>query len=79
MPLDDFERPIATAVRMMFLTSRAAARHMIMQRLGVILIFGGSGNPMPNYYLGGSRSLSKRSTSWAANWHASSDRTASAW
>jgi 3-oxoacyl-[acyl-carrier protein] reductase len=53
MPLDDFERPIATAVRTMFLTSRAAARHMIRQRSGVILIFGGTGDPMPDYYIGG--------------------------
>jgi 3-oxoacyl-[acyl-carrier protein] reductase len=29
MPLEDFERPVATAVRTQFLTSRAAARHMV--------------------------------------------------
>jgi enoyl-[acyl-carrier-protein] reductase (NADH) len=35
----------------MFISSRAAARHMIRQRSGVILAFGGYGDPMPN--LGG--------------------------
>ncbi|HMG31424.1 MAG TPA: SDR family oxidoreductase [Jiangellaceae bacterium] len=53
MSLDDFERPIVTAVRTTFLTTRAAARHMIRQGSGVILIFGGSGDPMRDYYLGG--------------------------
>ncbi len=47
MSLDDFERPVITAVRTMFLTSRAAARHMIRQGSGVILAFGGYGDPMP--------------------------------
>src|SRR5215218_10360236 len=40
MPLEDFERPVTTAVRTQFLTSRAAARHMISQGSGVILTFG---------------------------------------
>jgi 3-oxoacyl-[acyl-carrier protein] reductase len=53
MSLEDFERPVVTAVRTTFLTSRAAARHMIRQRSGVILVFGGSGDPMRDYYLGG--------------------------
>jgi NAD(P)-dependent dehydrogenase (short-subunit alcohol dehydrogenase family) len=52
MPLGDFERPIVNAVRTQFLTSRAAARHMIRQRSGVILMFGGYGDPVP-YNLGG--------------------------
>ena len=47
MSADDFERPVRTAVRTTFLTSRAAARHMIRQRSGVILIFGGYGDPVP--------------------------------
>lgn len=47
MSLADFERPVATAVRTTFLTSRAAARHMIRQRSGVILMFGGYGDPIP--------------------------------
>lgn len=53
MPLEDFERPVLTAVRTMFLTSRAAARHMIRQGSGVILAFGGYGDPLPGYHLGG--------------------------
>ncbi len=53
MALEDFERPVVTAVRTMFLTSKAAARHMIRQRSGVILAFGGYGDPTPDYYLGG--------------------------
>jgi 3-oxoacyl-[acyl-carrier protein] reductase len=51
MQVDDFLRPVVTAARTMFLTARAAARHMIPQRSGVILAFGGYGPPLPN--LGG--------------------------
>jgi 3-oxoacyl-[acyl-carrier protein] reductase len=51
MSLEDFERPVMTALRTMFLTSRAAARHMIRQGSGVILAFGGYGDPLPG--LGG--------------------------
>jgi enoyl-[acyl-carrier-protein] reductase (NADH) len=47
MALEDFERPVLTALRATFLTSRAAARHMIRQGSGVILMFGGYGDPMP--------------------------------
>jgi 3-oxoacyl-[acyl-carrier protein] reductase len=47
----DVERPVVTAVRTTFLTSRAAARHMMAQRSGVILVFGGYGDPLPR--LGG--------------------------
>jgi len=55
MSLEDFERPIVTAVRTQFLTSRAAARHMIRQRSGVILTFGGKGgrDPVRHYTSGG--------------------------
>jgi 3-oxoacyl-[acyl-carrier protein] reductase len=53
MLLEDFEQPIMTAVRTQFLTSRAAARHMISQGSGVILFFGGYGDPVPDYYIGG--------------------------
>jgi 3-oxoacyl-[acyl-carrier protein] reductase len=53
MALEDFMRPVVTAVRSMFLTSRAAARHMIRQGSGVILVFGGYGDPPPGYHLGG--------------------------
>jgi 3-oxoacyl-[acyl-carrier protein] reductase len=55
MELDDFMTPIVTAVTSTFLTSRAAARHMIRQRSGVILTFGGSGDPMRDYYIGGTQ------------------------
>src|SRR5215208_1896191 len=53
MSLEDFERPVTTAVRSQFLTARAAARHMIGQGSGVILFFGGYGDPLADYYLGG--------------------------
>ena len=53
MEFDDYFRPVETAVRTYFLTSRAAARHMIRQRSGVILAFGGEGDPPRNGYLGG--------------------------
>jgi len=42
MPLQDFERPVTTAVRTQFLTARAAW-YMISQGSGVILTFGGAG------------------------------------
>lgn len=51
MSLEDFERPVTTTVRTTFLTTRAAARQMIRQRSGVILMFGGYGDPRPQ--LGG--------------------------
>ncbi|WP_409494064.1 SDR family NAD(P)-dependent oxidoreductase [Amycolatopsis sp. cmx-11-12] len=53
MSLADFESPVRTAVRTNFLTARAAARHMIGQGSGVILMFGGDGDPLPGYHLGG--------------------------
>ena len=37
MPFEDFARPIATAMRTQFLTTRAAARHMTRQGSGVIM------------------------------------------
>jgi 3-oxoacyl-[acyl-carrier protein] reductase len=37
MPFEDFANPIATAVRAQFLTTRAAARHMVRQGSGVIM------------------------------------------
>ena len=55
MGVDDFTAPVVTAVSTTFLTSRAAARHMIRQGSGVILVFGGSGDPMRDYYLGGTQ------------------------
>jgi NAD(P)-dependent dehydrogenase (short-subunit alcohol dehydrogenase family) len=53
MSPEDFTQPVVTAVRTMFLTSRAAARHMIRQGSGVILVFGDAGDPLRDYYLGG--------------------------
>jgi 3-oxoacyl-[acyl-carrier protein] reductase len=56
--VDDFMAPGETAARTTFLTARAAARHMIRQRSGVILAFGGPGDrsgPMRDYYLGGTQ------------------------
>ena len=55
MSWDDFDKPVATALRSTFLTARAAARQMIRQRSGVILTFGGGGarNPIRHYSIGG--------------------------
>ena len=53
MSLADFEQPVHNAVRTMFLTATAAGRHMIRQGAGVILVFGGEGDPLHDYYLGG--------------------------
>ncbi len=45
MSVEDFMEPVVRTVNAMFVTSRAAARHMIAQRSGVILAFGGYGPP----------------------------------
>jgi NAD(P)-dependent dehydrogenase (short-subunit alcohol dehydrogenase family) len=37
MPIDDFMRPVVTATRAQFLTTRAVARHMTQRRSGVIV------------------------------------------
>jgi 3-oxoacyl-[acyl-carrier protein] reductase len=58
MSVDDFMAPVQTAARTTFLTTRAAARHMIPRRSGVILAFGGPGDrsgPSRDYYLGGTQ------------------------
>jgi 3-oxoacyl-[acyl-carrier protein] reductase len=55
MDLEDYARPVVTAVRTTFLTWRAAARHMIRQGSGVILAFGCSGDPIRDYYIGGTQ------------------------
>jgi len=41
--VEDYLQPITTAMRSHFLTTRAAARHMITRGSGVILAFGGGG------------------------------------
>jgi 3-oxoacyl-[acyl-carrier protein] reductase len=53
MAVEDFMRPVVAAASTMFLTSRAAARHMIRQGSGAILVFGGYGDPMRDHNLGG--------------------------
>jgi NAD(P)-dependent dehydrogenase (short-subunit alcohol dehydrogenase family) len=53
MELEDYVRPVVTAVSTTFLTARAAARHMMGRGSGVILMFGGSGPPLRGYSLGG--------------------------
>ena len=55
MALDDFAGEITTMVITQFLTARAAARHMIPRGSGVILAFGGSGDPMRDYHIGGTQ------------------------
>jgi 3-oxoacyl-[acyl-carrier protein] reductase len=55
MAVEDYMVSVVTAVRTTFLTARAAARHMIGQGSGVILFFGGSGDPMRDYYIGGTQ------------------------
>ena len=53
LALSDFERPVHNAVPAMFLTTGAAARHMIRQGSSVVLVFGGYGDPLCGYNLGG--------------------------
>jgi 3-oxoacyl-[acyl-carrier protein] reductase len=53
MRVEDYMRPVQTAVRTQFLTWRAAARHMKQQGGGVILAFGGEGHPPRGHHLGG--------------------------
>jgi 3-oxoacyl-[acyl-carrier protein] reductase len=58
MDVDDFMAPVLTAARTTFLTARAAVRHMIPRRSGVILAFGGPGDrsgPQRDYFLGGTQ------------------------
>jgi len=51
LSVEDFMRPVDVTTRSFFITARAAARHMIRRGSGVILAFGGYGDPWPN--LGG--------------------------
>ena len=43
LSVSDFMQPIDIATRTQFVTTKAAARHMIAQRGGVVLAFGGGG------------------------------------
>jgi 3-oxoacyl-[acyl-carrier protein] reductase len=53
MDVDDFMAPVVNAVRSTFLTARAAGRAMVRQGSGVMLLFGGSGEPLRDYSIGG--------------------------
>jgi 3-oxoacyl-[acyl-carrier protein] reductase len=53
MDVEDFARPIESIVRSTFHTAQAAARHMVPQGSGVILFFGGTGDPPRDYRVGG--------------------------
>lgn len=57
MDVDDFLHPISTGSRSNFITARAAARHMVRQGSGVILmVTSGSGAVLkasPNFQMGG--------------------------
>jgi 3-oxoacyl-[acyl-carrier protein] reductase len=55
MELDGFLNEVVVAVSTTFLTARAAARHMIERKSGVILVFGGTGPPLRDYYIGGTQ------------------------
>jgi enoyl-[acyl-carrier-protein] reductase (NADH) len=49
----NFMRPIENAVRSNFLTVKTAVPQMARGGGGAILFFGGSGDPVPNYSIGG--------------------------
>jgi 3-oxoacyl-[acyl-carrier protein] reductase len=53
MEWDDFVAPIENAVRSNFLTVKAAVPQMARVGGGVVIFFGGSGDPVPNYSIGG--------------------------
>src|SRR5262245_26428504 len=58
MEVDEYLAPVETAVRTLFLTVRAGARHMIEQKSGVFLACGGPGDraaPLRDYHLGGTQ------------------------
>ena len=52
MSVADFEAPVS-GLRTNFITTRAAARRMIRQGSGVVLFFGGDGEPIKEFSLGG--------------------------
>jgi NAD(P)-dependent dehydrogenase (short-subunit alcohol dehydrogenase family) len=49
MKYEDFERSITRRLRTMWITTSAAAPHMIKQGSGVVLTYGGYGDPLANY------------------------------
>ena len=72
MTVDDFEQPIHQAVRSTFVTARAAGRQMIRQGSGVILTFGGGGDPIRDYSIGGFQISLTAAEALASSWRASS-------
>ena len=77
MSPEDFARPVETAVRTMFLTARAAARHMIRQQSGVILVFGGAATRCATTTWAACKSPSPPWSSCGGSWPPSSAGTAS--
>jgi len=75
--VEDFLQPITTAMRTQFLTTRAAARHMVKRGTGVILHFGG-GDHRLSQVSEASRSPSTPSRVFAGSGRSSWDRMASA-
>lgn len=55
MATADVMDEVTSSIETMLITSRAAARHMVKQRSGVILAFGGSGPPLRDYFIGGTQ------------------------
>jgi NAD(P)-dependent dehydrogenase (short-subunit alcohol dehydrogenase family) len=53
MDVEDFLRPIEIALRTNLLTAQAAAPHMVRQGSGVFVYFGGKGDPVRDYSIGG--------------------------
>ncbi|MBB4685840.1 SDR family NAD(P)-dependent oxidoreductase [Amycolatopsis jiangsuensis] len=53
MSLADYEQPVRTGVRTTFLTMRAAGRHVKRRGSGVVLVFGGDGDPVRGHSVGG--------------------------
>jgi 3-oxoacyl-[acyl-carrier protein] reductase len=76
MRYEDFEEPVTRRLRTMWITSRAAARHMVQQGAGVILTYGGYGDPVANY--GGFQVSFGAIEALRRTWPASSARAACA-
>jgi 3-oxoacyl-[acyl-carrier protein] reductase len=53
MEWEDFFAPVEKAVRSNFLTVKAAVPEMVRGGGGAVLFFGGNGDPVPNYSIGG--------------------------
>jgi 3-oxoacyl-[acyl-carrier protein] reductase len=73
---DDFAAPIATWTRAQFLTGRAAARHRVRARSGVILMLSATPARLAIALTGGSASRARPSRACRARWRRSSVRTA---